>query len=148
MLKEWQQCVNPQQLKGKYCEKNHFSWDLGCYCVSLVHIHAYKFGKKHPCWFEWDRGFLIDLAFSLWLSCFWSAFYITSQNIGISTRPQNTPPTRYSSKQQLPFRLGNTMLKDHAKCSVFGWSKELKTLHRVPVKEDRRAAWVGFIFWW
>lgn len=33
------------------------------------------------------------------------------------------------------------MLKHHAKCSVFGCSRELKTLYQVPEKEDR-----NFIF--
>lgn len=33
------------------------------------------------------------------------------------------------------------MLKHHAKCSVFGCSRELKPLYQVPEKEDR-----NFIF--
>ncbi|XP_041938207.1 uncharacterized protein LOC121699817 isoform X2 [Alosa sapidissima] len=38
------------------------------------------------------------------------------------------------------------MSKSHAKCSVVGCTKEHKTLHRVPAEEDRRAAWIEFIF--
>ena len=38
------------------------------------------------------------------------------------------------------------MSKHHLNCAVVGCKEEHKTLHRVPAAEDRRAAWLEFIF--
>ncbi|XP_059926281.1 uncharacterized protein LOC132471191 isoform X1 [Gadus macrocephalus] len=38
------------------------------------------------------------------------------------------------------------MSRRHARCSVVGCKDDHKSLHRVPAAEDRRAAWIDFIF--
>ena len=38
------------------------------------------------------------------------------------------------------------MSRRHARCSVVGCKGDHKSLHRVPTAEDRRAAWIDFIF--
>lgn len=106
-----------------------------------IYMHTNLKTTKHPCCFERDGGFLIDPAFSLWLSCSKCIRFVCYKPEYAHLLRALSPPTRYSSKQQLPFRLGNTMLKHHAKCSVFGCSRELKPLYQVPEKEDR-----NFIF--